>query len=63
MNRAQAAQLGEALIAWSRGYEIEVCDGSKGHESWRPFEPESYEALNVDEALEWRVAAWSRILS
>jgi hypothetical protein len=55
MTSAQASQLGKALIAWSQGMVVEVRDCSLVENRWVSFDPSSYEKLNVDDDLDWRI--------
>jgi hypothetical protein len=59
MTKDQALQLGEALIAWSHGADLEARDVLNTTKDWYPFFPDSYEKITVEEGIEWRTAAHS----
>jgi hypothetical protein len=54
MTTYQGLQLGLALVAWSEGKPLEVRDSLAADKRWCPFDPESYEQINIQEGIEWR---------
>jgi hypothetical protein len=56
MTKDQAFQLGEALIAWSMGADLEARDISDADKDWYPFIPDCYEKITVKDGIEWRTA-------
>jgi hypothetical protein len=56
MTKAQAAQLGQALILWSNGASLEARDSLGEDQTWYPFCPEDYEKISVILGIEWKRA-------
>ena len=54
VTRDQAFQLGQALMAWSRGMTLEARDTLNANKNWHPFFPDSYEKISVEDGIEWR---------
>ena len=61
MSRKQAAQLGQALIAWSRGIPLERRCGWESSAKWYPFTPGEDDCISVAPGMEWRTVPMPKV--
>jgi len=59
MTRAQAARLGMALLAWSRGAIVETRSLALPEQPWQPFTPGEKGWITVFSYQDWRIAPGS----